>query len=413
MRAREALRQMEAMRDISEHAAGIGSFRWPLDGTLASWSKEVYALFDVMPGEFGFDLPRAVAARVLPDDQGPLMAMLHEVAERGELMSMEIRVRARGGERVMRVGGVPEYDDDGLAVAVAGYVQDVTASKQTETLLSVPSEFLAILGEGGHVEEMARKIVSAIQRASGFSAVGLRLRDGDDYPFIAATGYEAGFIEAEDSLTSPAPDGGLCREEDGSISLECTCGLVIRGPKTPGDPLFTPGGSVWTNDGKAAVGGAAATTTPGCVRATAASTWASAPSRSCRCAPVDQTLGLLHLADNRTGCFTPESIRLLRGARRQYRERPAPPAGGGAPRGERRGTPRPAVRHGQGDGRHRGLAGPVHGRARAPGHAAGAGDGRASSGMDEERREGIAWPARSTTSARSPSRRRSSPSRRD
>jgi putative nucleotidyltransferase with HDIG domain len=312
VRAREELRQTEAMRDVSEHAAGIGSFRWPLDGSVAAWSKEVYVLFDVMPGEFGFDLPRAVAGRVHTDDQAPLMAMLREVAARGDLVSMEIRVQARGGERVMRVGGVPELGGDGTVVAVAGYVQDVTGSKQTETLLSVPSEILAILSEGGPAEEMAGKIVDAVQRASGFAAVGLRLRDDDDYPFIAATGYDAGFIEAENALTSPAPGGGLCREEDGSISLECTCGLVIRGPKTPGDPLFTPGGSIWTNDGKAAIE-ALRHDDPRlrprnrCIHV-GFSSIALVPVRA-----GDQTLGLLHLADDRTGCFTPESIRFFEG----------------------------------------------------------------------------------------------------
>jgi PAS domain S-box-containing protein len=87
VRARAELRQTEAMRDVSEHAAGIGSFRWPLDGSVAAWSKEVYELFDVRPGEFGYDLPSAVAACVLPQDQAPLMAMLREVAAREELVS--------------------------------------------------------------------------------------------------------------------------------------------------------------------------------------------------------------------------------------------------------------------------------------------------------------------------------------
>jgi PAS domain S-box-containing protein/putative nucleotidyltransferase with HDIG domain len=441
VRSREVLRRTEHMRDVSERAAGIGSFVWPLDGGPASWSSEVYELFDVRPGEFGYDLPRAVAGRVLPDDQAPLMAMLREVAEREELVSMEVRVPARGEERVMRVGGVPEYDAGGAVVAVAGYVQDVTEQrraehelrlaydrldiaqqaagagafefhadtrdftfspqmyelfgldpeadagsfetlravvhpddaaavweayasalsdhtqlqveyrivrpsdgevrwidslghgvyddadrpvsliglcidvtgrKQTGTLLGVPSEILSILAEGGHVEEMARKIVDAIQHASGFSAVGLRLRDGDDFPFIAATGYEAGFIEAEDALTSPAAGGGLCREADGSVSLDCTCGLVIHGPGAPGDPMFTPGGSVWTNDSRVAL------------EALQQEDPRLRPRNRCvhvgfRCialVPVragDRTLGLLHLADERTGCFSADSIRFFEG----------------------------------------------------------------------------------------------------
>jgi PAS domain S-box-containing protein len=43
-------------------------------------------------------------------------------------------------------------------------------------------------------------------------------------------------------------DGGVCRDKDGNVRLECTCGLVISGKTDPSNPLFTKGGSCWTND---------------------------------------------------------------------------------------------------------------------------------------------------------------------
>ena len=352
-RAEAALRRSEALRDVAEHAARIGSFRWPLDGSQAAWSREVYELFDVRPGEFGYDLPRAVEARVHPDDAARLMKTLRRVAQEREAFSEEVRVMAGGDYLTMRIGAVPEIGDGGDVVSVAGYVQDVTEQrraegelrlvyerldiaqqaagagafqfhadtrefafspqmyslfgldpqehpgtfdtlravvhpddiaatweayasalrdhtqlqieyriirpsdgelrwidslghgrydeagrpqsliglctdvtdrKRTETLLSVPSEILAILAEGGHADEMARKIVDAVRRASGFAAVGLRLRDGEDYPFIAATGYSAEFLELEGSLAAPAPGGRLVP----GAGRQCEPGVHLR-----------------------------------------------------------------------------------------------------------------------------------------------------------------------------------------
>ena len=42
--------------------------------------------------------------------------------------------------------------------------------------------------------------------------------------------------------------GSVCRNEDGTIRLECTCGVVLSGQTDSANPLFTEGGSAWTND---------------------------------------------------------------------------------------------------------------------------------------------------------------------
>ena len=312
-RAEQELRLAYERLDIAQQAAGAGAFQFHADTRKFTFSPQMHELFgldhEADPGTF--DTLRSV---VHPDDvETTWEAYASALRDHAPLRAEYRIIRPSDGEvRWIDSLGHGVYDAAGRPLSLIGLCIDVTGRKQTETLLGVPSEILTILAEGGHVEEMARKIVDAVQRASGFSAVGLRLRDGDDYPFIAATGYEAGFIDAEDSLTSPAPGGGLCREADGSVSLDCTCGLVIRGPATPGDPLFTPGGSIWTNDCKAAVE-ALSDDDPRlrprdrCVHVGFCSV-ALVPVRA-----GDQILGLLHLADDGTDCFTPESIRFFEG----------------------------------------------------------------------------------------------------
>ena len=92
------------------------------------------------------------------------------------------------------------------------------------------------------------KVVAVIKRATGFDAVGIRLQEGDDYPYFAQEGFSPDFLAVENSLLLRDCPGGLCRDPDGSISLACTCGLVIMGKTDPTNPLFTRGGSCWTND---------------------------------------------------------------------------------------------------------------------------------------------------------------------
>ncbi|MEI6725753.1 MAG: PAS domain S-box protein, partial [Actinomycetes bacterium] len=139
-------------------------------------------------------------------------------------------------------------DDEGTIVATLSSGDDITESKRTERLMAVPSEILRIIASPAPVRETVGGIVAALKEATGYDAVGMRLEQDGDYPFIGSLGYTDEFLAAENVLAERSPDDELCRNADGSISLECTCGLVISGAADPENPLFTPGGSAWTND---------------------------------------------------------------------------------------------------------------------------------------------------------------------
>jgi hypothetical protein len=52
----------------------------------------------------------------------------------------------------------------------------------------------------------------------------------------------------ENALIERTGEGLVCRDKDGNVRLECTCGLIIAGKTDPANPLCTTGGSCWTND---------------------------------------------------------------------------------------------------------------------------------------------------------------------
>jgi signal transduction histidine kinase/CheY-like chemotaxis protein len=119
-------------------------------------------------------------------------------------------------------------------------------------------------------------------------------------------------LRTENSLVDRAADGGLCRDKDGSACLECTCGLVLSGRTDPTNPLFTKGGSCWTNGSHALLD-----IPPGgdprhhprnrCIHFGYASV-ALVPIRM-----QNRIAGLIQLNDHREGCFTLETVEILEG----------------------------------------------------------------------------------------------------
>ena len=131
---------------------------------------------------------------------------------------------------------------------IAAIYNDITERKQVEAYQEMGRQVLQILNEPGDLQDCIQRVLAELKTRTGLDAVGIRLQDGDDFPYFAQDGFSTDFLLTENTLTERGADGGLCRNKNGSVSLECTCGLVISGKTDPANPLFTPGGSSWTND---------------------------------------------------------------------------------------------------------------------------------------------------------------------
>lgn len=95
--------------------------------------------------------------------------------------------------------------------------------------------------------ELIHGITRLLSEYLGCEAVGIRLRDGDDYPYFETRGFSEEFVLAENSLCVVDSFGEVLRESDGNPVLECMCGNVIYGRFDPAKPFFTKFGSFWTN----------------------------------------------------------------------------------------------------------------------------------------------------------------------
>jgi PAS domain S-box-containing protein len=195
----------------------------------------------------------------------------------------------------------------GFFVAV---FNDITERKQQAADRECMMNLLRLADSSCNTRELVRTVTEELQQWSGCEAVGVRLRDGDDFPYYETCGFPPSFVEAEKYLCARDAKQELLRDSHGNPVLECMCGNVVCGRFDPSKPFFTEGGSFWTNS------------TSKLLQSTSEADRQSRTRNRChgegfesvalvplRCS--GQTLGLLQFNDRQPGRFTPELIALL------------------------------------------------------------------------------------------------------
>lgn len=119
--------------------------------------------------------------------------------------------------------------------------------RKEEATQQLVTEVLQVLNQASDTHSLVRRTLGLIKENTGFDAVGLRIREGEDCPYYEQVGFGEAFLKEENFLCERGGDGEIIRDEDGEVTLECTCGLVLSGRTDPSLPFFTEGGSCWTN----------------------------------------------------------------------------------------------------------------------------------------------------------------------
>lgn len=206
----------------------------------------------------------------------------------------------------------PLHDQDGNVIGAIESVRDITNRRLAETYGAIGREALHRLNEPGDLRHSIQAVLAVLKTGTGFDAVGIRLQEGEDYPYFVQDGFPSDFLLKENSLVERAADGGVCRDKDGKVRLECTCGLVIGGKIDSAQSFFTPGGSFWVNDSHPIL------EIPSwddprhnprhqCMHYNYASV-ALVPIRN-----KERIIGLIQFNDRRKGCFSLNSVELLEG----------------------------------------------------------------------------------------------------
>ncbi|MRR18171.1 MAG: PAS domain S-box protein, partial [Deltaproteobacteria bacterium] len=139
-------------------------------------------------------------------------------------------------------------DEQSLPTYLIAHAQNITERKEAEQQQNLAADITAILTDSRPLPEAMSCILAAVRKESGFDAAGMRLKIDNDYPYFVQSGFSDDFLSTENTLARRDPDGNFCLDEKGNCPLECTCGVVLSGKTDPENPLFTEGGSFWTNN---------------------------------------------------------------------------------------------------------------------------------------------------------------------
>jgi two-component system, cell cycle sensor histidine kinase and response regulator CckA len=172
--------------------------------------------------------------------------MISLLKENGSFQDFKARFRRNDGSIILMKYSAKLRPEKGW---LEGVSENITERERAEAYGKMANEILQILNEPTDLPVSIQRVLAALKTGTGFDAVGIRLQDGDDFPYFAQEGFSKDFLRTENTLIERGSDGDVCRDKDGNACLECTCGLVISGKTDPANPNFTNGGSCWINDG--------------------------------------------------------------------------------------------------------------------------------------------------------------------
>ena len=141
----------------------------------------------------------------------------------------------------------PWLAKDGTLLGTMGFSVGITERKRAEQESEMMVEFLQLVNKSRSTVDLVHSAVNFFRERSGFEAVGIRLKDDEDYPYFETSGFPAEFVKLENSLFLRYASGQLIHDIDGYPIHECMCGNVICGRFDPSKPFFTTLGSFCTN----------------------------------------------------------------------------------------------------------------------------------------------------------------------
>ncbi|MCY2925538.1 MAG: PAS domain S-box protein [Planctomycetota bacterium] len=199
-----------------------------------------------------------------------------------------------------------KIDLDGWSLARA--IRHAVERKEVVRYQELAAQVLRQLDSSGHWTEVMAGVTRLIKRHTGADAVGIRLIDGEDFPYFVTEGFPERFLVQENSLCTLGVDGQVVRDERGQPVLHCLCGMVLGGHVQADNPHFTPGGSFWTNSTSTL---RASDSLPGVAQRhvcneTGYESMALVPIRG-----QGRPIGLLQVNDSRLGRFSGVLVRFL------------------------------------------------------------------------------------------------------
>ena len=249
---------------------------------------------------------------IAPECHQRAIAGMEQTLREGGIVTEHTLLRADGSRFPGRITAALVRDAADRPTSFIAVTEDLTESIRAERNRDLSARLLERLHQPDSVEGTVGEVLELIRELGEFEAVGLRLREGEEFPYYNSRGCARSFIEVERHLCAQPREGEMVRTGDGRPVLECLCGTVLSGTTDPTLPCFTDHGSFWTNSLGDLLGSSwsqrLGTRIRGRCAAEGYESVALIPLRA-----DGETLGLLQLLDGQRGLFTEAQIRFFEG----------------------------------------------------------------------------------------------------
>ncbi|MFH1519637.1 MAG: MEDS domain-containing protein [Candidatus Omnitrophota bacterium] len=119
--------------------------------------------------------------------------------------------------------------------------------KKVEIMEKLSHDTLVLLSDPQDTTGTIASILQLIKQSMGFEAIGVRLREGEDFPYYETKGFSEDFLLKGRYFCAREDKRNIIRDIKGNAVLECMCGSILSGRFDANLPFFTEGGSFWTN----------------------------------------------------------------------------------------------------------------------------------------------------------------------
>ena len=182
---------------------------------------------------------------VHPDDYDRTMkAMQEHLDGKKPLYETEYRIKTKNEHYKWYYdrGSIIKRDDKNKALKVAGVVIDISKLKQAEILEKLSNKILSILNRPTKKIDEIHDILKVIKAGLNIQAVGIRIKEGKDFPYYESNGFPEEFIRQTSHICSPKKS-----TDDFIKDIDCMCGHILTGKVDTKHPFYTENGSFWTN----------------------------------------------------------------------------------------------------------------------------------------------------------------------
>ena len=240
-KASEELKKSELKyRSIFENSEA-GMFRTTLDGSQILDCNEKFLRI------FGRSRDEIIgkSSLVLWADPFERQDMVSQLKTKGFVEDLKCKMLNKQGEASFCLTALKLFPEEGI---LEGSIIDITERKKSEFEREIMIEFLRIVNSSTGTRDLIRVAVGFFQKQSGCEAIGVRLKDGDDYPYYETKGFPPEHVLLENKLCATDEVGCIVRDFKGDPVIECMCGNILCGRFDPSKKFFTEKGSFWTND---------------------------------------------------------------------------------------------------------------------------------------------------------------------